>query len=132
MRDYELMLIVRSNLDEKVAGELVDAIAEQFKTSGGQVTAIKNWGRRKLAYPIKNQLDGIYFLLKVSVAPAAIKAIDFNLKLNENLLRHMFVKDEGFEAVEKPAKDTPTDADFADEDDYLDEVVDGSDADLDD
>lgn len=132
MRDYELMLIVRSNLDEKVAVELVDAVAEQFKASGGQVTAIKNWGRRKLAYPINNQLDGIYFLLKVSVAPAAIKAIDFNLKLNENLLRYMFVKDEGFEAVEKPAKDVPTAADFADEDDYLDEVVDGSDADLDD
>lgn len=104
MRDYELMLIVRSNLDEKGSAAVVEGVVELIKANDGDVAQAKMWGRRKLAYPIDNQTEGIYALLKLTVAPAAIKEIEFNLKLNESLLRYMFVKDDGINVVEELAE----------------------------
>lgn len=104
MRTYELLLIVRPTLDEKGAAEAAQKITEQIKALNGEVTAADIWGRRKLAYPINKQTEGVYILLKAAIAPAALKELDFNLKLNEDLLRFMLVKDTGVDTVAAPAE----------------------------
>ncbi|RME41550.1 MAG: 30S ribosomal protein S6, partial [Caldilineae bacterium] len=94
MRNYELMLIVRPSLDLEAAVETAKKVAEQAESLGGQVVDTKVWGRRKLAYPIEKLAEGTYILLNLAMPPAALKELDFNLKLNENLLRYLLVKDE--------------------------------------
>ena len=93
MRNYELMLILRANLDKKAADEAIDKIVALITNKDGQATRVKGWGRRKLAYEIDKQSEGIYALFKVTLAPNALEDIKFNLKLDENIIRYTFVKD---------------------------------------
>lgn len=93
MRNYELILIIRPTLEHTAAMEAVEKISELIETHEGKVAAIDVWGRRKLAYPIDDQAEGTYVLLKTMMIPASLSDIEFNLKLNEAILRYMIVRD---------------------------------------
>lgn len=105
MRTYEMMLIVRPTLDDKAVTETIEKVSELFTARGGEVQKVSKWGRRKLAYAIDDLLEGIYVLFNLSVAPAELKDIEFNLKLNEAVLRYMIVKADGV-AVAEEAEET--------------------------
>lgn len=100
MRDYELLLVIRPNLDEAGAAEAAKRIVELIQRREGEVTATNVWGRRRLAYAIDNQIEATYILLKFRVAPARLNELKFELKLNESLLRFMVVRDHQPQAVE--------------------------------
>jgi small subunit ribosomal protein S6 len=100
LRDYELLLVIRPNLDEAGATEAAKQIVELIQRRGGEVMATNVWGRRRLAYPIDNQIEATYVLLKFRVAPARLNELKFELKLNESLLRFMAVRDHQPQAVE--------------------------------
>ena len=100
MRTYELMLLIRSNPDEAAINQVTEQVTDLIEAKGGQILKTDVWGKRKLAYPIDNQSDGFYVLLNLAVAPAALKDIEFEMKLNENLLRYLFVKNETIDLPE--------------------------------
>lgn len=106
MRTYELMVIFRPTLDEKTVATEVEKLAELFQSNGGEVAQTKVWGRRKLAYAIDDQLEGTYVLYYFNLAPAALQNIEFNLKLDENVLRYMVVKSGGIADEAAPAEKT--------------------------
>ena len=93
MRDYELLLVIRPNLDEAGAVEVARNVAERIQAVDGSITSTSVWGRRKLAYPIEKQIEATYILLKFQTAPATLKDLEFDLKLNESLLRFLIVRD---------------------------------------
>ncbi len=103
MRTYELMLLIRSNPDEAAINQVTEQVTGLIEAQGGQILKTDVWGRRKLAYPIDNQSDGFYVLLNLAVAPSALKDIEFEMKLNENLLRYLFVKNETIDLPESQA-----------------------------
>ena len=114
MRDYELLLLIRPNLDRDAAIAAGENIAELIENRGGEIKSSNVWGRRRLAYPINDQLEATYILLKLKISPSALKEIDFELKLNESVLRFMIIKDEllGAGATEEIAEaeaDQPVD-----------------------
>jgi small subunit ribosomal protein S6 len=92
VREYELMCVLNPDLDE--AG--VEAQNERLKTliagRGGEVISIEPWGRRRLAYPIKNFRDGIYTITRFKLAPEETDAIERSLKLTESVIRHLVVR----------------------------------------
>jgi len=92
MRTYEMMLIARPTLDDKALTETIETVSELFTARGGEVQKVSKWGRRKLAYAIDDLLEGIYVLFNISLAPTELKDLEFNLKLNESVLRYMIVK----------------------------------------
>jgi small subunit ribosomal protein S6 len=100
LRNYELLLVIRPNLDEAGATEAAKQIVELIQRRGGEVTATNVWGRRRLAYPIDNQIEATYVLLKMRFAPARLNELKFELKLNESLLRFMAVRDHLPQVVE--------------------------------
>lgn len=100
MRNYELLLVIRPNLDEAGAAEAAKQIVELIQRRGGEVTATNVWGRRRLAYPIDNQIEATYVLLKMRFAPVRLNELKFELKLNESLLRFMAVRDHMPQVVE--------------------------------
>jgi small subunit ribosomal protein S6 len=99
VRDYELLLLIRPNLDRDSAIVASESIAELIKNRGGEIKSSNVWGRRRLAYPISDQLEATYILLKLKISPSALKDIDFELKLNESVLRFMIIKDELVDAA---------------------------------
>lgn len=103
MRTYELMLIARPTLDDKTLTETIEKVSELFTTRGGEVQKVSKWGRRKLAYAIDDLLEGIYVLYNLSLDPTALKDVEFNLKLNEAVLRYMIVKADGIVVAEEEA-----------------------------
>ncbi len=93
MPSYELVFILNANLSEDDSAKLVENINSQITKLGGSVNETNIWGKRKLAYPIKKQTEGNYVQEKVEIKAAALKALDANLKLTENILRYLFVRE---------------------------------------
>ncbi len=95
MRAYETTFILVPSLDAKGVAHEVDAVKEIITSHGGTVTAEKEWGRRRLAYPLRDLQDGIYYILRFEVGNEGLADLARRFKLNENVLRHLVIRDEG-------------------------------------
>ena len=94
LRDYELMLILPSELEEGVSQETIQRVRGFIATHGGEVEAFEPWGRRRLAYPIKHHRDGVYHLARFTLGPDQAPELDRTLLRNEQVLRHLLVRAE--------------------------------------
>lgn len=92
MRDYELAFIIRPTIDDEGVTGVVAKVSEFVKTTNGEVTSVAVWGRRTLAYPIKNYREGIYVLFQTKMPPTAPLEVERNLKLSEDVIRYLLVK----------------------------------------
>ena len=92
MRDYELGIVVSPEASEEQTKGVLDRVEQVIQTYGGQVVKIHPWGRRRLAYPIERHRDGLYFFLDLSLTPQTLLEIDRNLKVAEEVIRHLIVK----------------------------------------
>ena len=68
MRHYELIFVVHPELDETAVGETLDRVKNWITESGNEVTKVDQWGKRRLAYPIRKQKEGYYFLFNISIS----------------------------------------------------------------
>ncbi len=80
----------------EVADDALEAIVNnvsQFITGkGGTITNIERWGKKKLAYPLKHFLEGIYVLVKFKMNARWGKELESSLQISENVLRHLLIK----------------------------------------
>ncbi|HIC88060.1 MAG TPA: 30S ribosomal protein S6 [Anaerolineae bacterium] len=94
MNRYELMYIIRPDVED----EGIDALAERVNgwvvANGGEVIDSVIWGRRKLAYPVRKQLEGTYMLHRFQMPPQGINELERNLRLSEEILRHIVVRED--------------------------------------
>lgn len=91
MRKYELMFIVKTTMETNAASTLANSYKKLITDDKGEVTNFKEMGQRKLAYPIKKQLNGFYYLINFNATPETIKELDRRLGLDENVIRHMII-----------------------------------------
>lgn len=91
MRNYELGLVLQPTLDETEVTRLIEKIGQYLGTDGGSVTSVDIWGKRPLAYPIRKQREGIYVFLQAQIDPRKVEQLERNLKLDENILRHLLI-----------------------------------------
>ncbi|MFC4373970.1 30S ribosomal protein S6 [Nocardia halotolerans] len=87
MRQYEVMVILDPSLDERIVGQSLDTLFTVVKTEGGKVDKVDIWGRRRLAYEIAKQAEGIYAIVNLTATPATVSELDRQLGLNETVLR---------------------------------------------
>jgi small subunit ribosomal protein S6 len=87
MRQYELMVILDSELEERTVAPSLDQFLNVIRQSGGSVDKVDLWGRRRLAYEIDKKTDGIYAVIDMTAEPDAVKELDRQLNLNEAVLR---------------------------------------------
>ncbi|MFE7722779.1 30S ribosomal protein S6 [Nocardia rhizosphaerihabitans] len=87
MRQYEVMVILDPSLDERIVGQSLDNLLNVVKTEGGKVDKVDIWGRRRLAYEIAKQAEGIYAVVNLTATPATVSELDRQLGLNETVLR---------------------------------------------
>ncbi len=89
MRDYEVVFILQSDLDEATATGLVEKVKTWITEAGGAIEKVDNWGKRRLAYEIRKQREGQYVLVKASMAPTFITELERNLRFQEPVLRFL-------------------------------------------
>ncbi len=87
MRAYEVMVILDPSLEERTIAPSLDKYLNVIRNDGGTVDNVDVWGRRRLAYEIKKNEEGIYAVLNLSAEPATVKEFERQLGLNESILR---------------------------------------------
>ncbi len=87
MRQYELMIILDPETDERNLQPTLEKMMSVVGKQGGSVDEIDIMGRRRLAYEIKKQAEGIYAVVQMTAEPATAQELDRQLGLNESILR---------------------------------------------
>ncbi len=90
-RNYEIMLVLNSALSDERIDAIVDSIKQIIVNGQGSVADVTNIGKRRLAYPIKHQTDGIYIMMHYTLLSTVNKQIENLLNITEEALRYMIV-----------------------------------------
>ncbi|MGQ9545635.1 MAG: 30S ribosomal protein S6 [Dehalococcoidia bacterium] len=94
MHDYELVAIISPEVGEEGMPKIVDKMTQSINSRGGAVEEITNWGRRKLAYPIRKFTEADYLLARFKIAPKLVRQLESEIGASENILRHLVVRAE--------------------------------------
>ena len=92
MRSYELMVILDPDLEERTVAPSLDTYLNVIRKDGGSVDGVEVWGRRRLAYEIDKNAEGIYAVVTLQAEPATVKELDRQLGLNESVLRTKVIR----------------------------------------
>ena len=92
MKNYELLTIFKPMLDSEELDKIVDKLSSEIKAAKGDVSSVDKIGRKKLAYDLQGYRDGFFVNMIISLPADAIVEFKRNLKLNENVLRFMFME----------------------------------------
>lgn len=92
MAHYELMYILRPDLDEEQMQAQVDAVSQMVSQSGATVDKVDKWGRRRLSYPIAGHEDGFYVLVTFEGSGPVSNEITRLLNISESVIRSIVVR----------------------------------------
>ena len=106
VRDYELMYIVRPELDDESLQAATQSVQTLVESVGGAVVRSTSWGRRRLAYEVDHLRDGHYMLLHLRVDGARIAEIERALTIHDTVFRHLLVLHEAGAEIEAVDPDT--------------------------
>lgn len=94
VRKYEIMYILRPDLEETQEKEVKERASQILTDNGAEINEVKEMGKRRLAYEIKDLNSGVYVVLYVTAGSEAINEFDRLMKINDAVLRFMVIKDE--------------------------------------
>src|SRR5919205_1228775 len=88
------MYVLQPDLQEADLTTATERVSSLITNRGGEITKTDTWGRRRLAYPIRRFMDGLYTVLRFKLDANLTDELDRNLRLNESVLRHLIVRAE--------------------------------------
>ena len=92
---YEIMFIVRPNIEENAAKEVAKSFEKVLEDNGAKVTSSKDLGQKELAYEISGHKTGYYFLINLEANDVkAINEFDRLALISEDVIRHLIVKED--------------------------------------
>jgi len=93
MRPYETLVVLSNELAGEMEG-LVKRFESLIGDNGGSFETCRDWGNRRLAYPIKKKGDGHYYLFEYAAEPAVVSELERTLRITDGVLRYMSVQQE--------------------------------------
>ena len=87
MHQYELMVILDPEIDERTVAPSLDKFLNVIRNDGGTVDKVDIWGKRRLAYEINKKTEGIYAVVDMTANAAATVELDRQLGLSEAVMR---------------------------------------------
>ena len=93
MKKYELLYILRPDLEEDARKKVVESLSDLLTKNGAKVNKTEEWGLKQLAYEIKKFTKGYYVLVKFEAEKAASDEFDRMTKINQNVLRFLVTVD---------------------------------------
>lgn len=92
MNKYEIMFIVKATMEEAQVKEAANNMKKIVEDLKGKVVSFKEMGERKLAYAIKNEISGYYFVMTIEATKEVVKEFDRKASIDESILRHLVIK----------------------------------------
>jgi len=89
MRRYELMLLLRPDLEDDKLQAAVEKVTRAIVNGGGSLSKVSPWGKRRLAYEIDRNREASYFLIHFDIEPAQVRDIERSLLISDEILRHL-------------------------------------------
>ena len=102
MKKYECAVVVAPNVGGDVLESSAKKYTEVITSLGGSLTELDDWGKRTLAYEIEDHREGYYHFYRFLGAKNIVDELDRQLKIDENVIRHMIVRDEKRGKTPKP------------------------------
>ena len=87
MRQYELMMILSPEIDERAIAPTVEKLIAVVPAQGGTIDNTDIWGRRRMSFEIAKNAEGVYVVINFTATPATAKELERQLGLNESVLR---------------------------------------------
>ena len=115
MRRYELMLLLRPDLEDDKLQAAVEKVTRAIVNGGGSLSKVSPWGKRRLAYEIGRHREASYFLIHFDIEPSQVREIERGMLISEEILRHLVtvLEDRGPADELAPAAAARTDDDGA-------------------
>lgn len=93
MRPYEVLFIVRPDLDEEQTEAVINKFTALIENEGGEIVKVDKWGKRKFAYEIdKKWKDGFYTLINFNSEPAVASELERVMKISDEIIRQMITR----------------------------------------
>lgn len=92
MVQYETVFIGEPTMTEEEVDGLVKSYEQIATAAGGKTLKVEKWGKRRLAYPIQKQEEGVYVLMVLECPGTAIKELDRRYRMNDRIIRHLNVR----------------------------------------
>jgi small subunit ribosomal protein S6 len=87
------MVIVSPQVADDDVPEMIEQLVRRpVETGGGQIEEVNQWGRRRLAYPIRSHAEGNYVLTNIRIDPGQTKDLERGLQISEDVIRHLLVR----------------------------------------
>lgn len=90
--DYELALVISPEVAEEKFDATLNNLGQLITSLGGAVSEVTQWGKRKLAYPIKHFSEGNYVLVQFKLKPALSRELEAKLHISEEVIRHLLIR----------------------------------------
>lgn len=91
-REYELVYILRPSVSPSEARRVADRITDVVEKRGAKLTRVDNWGKRKLAYPIKKHTRGVFIFVKLVGFTDVVSELERNLRNLDEVMRYQTVR----------------------------------------
>ena len=92
MNKYEIMLLIKTTIDEKAVKESVDNLKSIITDMNGKINDFREIGQKALAYPVEKHLSGYYYVLTCAAEASVIAEFERKAKIDENVLRYLVIK----------------------------------------
>ena len=91
-KKYESVIIFSPQLEEEALENAINRVQEVITNGAGVVTKVDRWGKRRLAYEIKDFTEGYYLLVEMEAPSSAAQELDRVLRISDDVLRHLIVR----------------------------------------
>ncbi|WP_067727781.1 30S ribosomal protein S6 [Oceanobacillus damuensis] len=94
MRKYEIMYIIRPDIEEEAQTALIERFNKILTDNGAEIAKVDEKGKKRLAYEINDYRDGYYVLINFSSGEEAVNEFDRLAKFSDDIIRHITIRDE--------------------------------------
>ena len=94
MNKYELAVVVSAKIEDEERAAVVDKCKALIERFGGTITNVDDWGKKRLAYEIQKMKEGFYYFIQFEAESSAPAEIESRIRIMDNVLRYLCVKDE--------------------------------------
>lgn len=94
MNKYELAVVVSAKIEDEERAAVVDKCKTLIERFGGTITNVDDWGKKRLAYEIQKMKEGFYYFIQFEAESSAPAEIESRIRIMDNVLRYLVVKNE--------------------------------------
>lgn len=105
-RDYETIFIIHPDTSVDAIEQVANRVTDAIDRLQGKLLKAENWGKRRLAYPVKKQQQGYYIYLRFLGYSDLVHEIERNLRMMEPVIKYLTVKiDEDVDPAARPVSE---------------------------